>query len=118
MQDQCVGCCSCRQDILKHAMATHVLDAGADRAFVKDWLGHAHIQNTTISARLTTATLDAQAQRTFARHRTAEKMPATQTSAHGIELAQIHCEALCRSSQAKEPCVERTGVSHKEQVVR
>jgi site-specific recombinase XerD len=61
MQDQCVGCWSYLQDILKHSMATHLLDAGADLAFVKDWLGHANIQNTTISARLTTATLDAQA---------------------------------------------------------
>jgi len=61
MQDQCVGCRSYLQDILKHSMATHLLDAGADLAFVKDWLGHANIQNTTISARLTTATLDAQA---------------------------------------------------------
>jgi type 1 fimbriae regulatory protein FimB len=32
---------------LKHSIATHLLDAGADLAFVKDWLGHANIQNTT-----------------------------------------------------------------------
>src|SRR2546423_8643811 len=36
---------------LKHSIATHLLDAGADLAFVKDWLGHANIQNTTIYAR-------------------------------------------------------------------
>jgi site-specific recombinase XerC len=87
MQDQRVGCWSCLQDILKHAMATHVLDAGADRAFVKDGLGHANIQNTTLSARLTTATLDAQAQMICARHRTAEKMPVTPTFSCGIEFA-------------------------------
>ena len=34
--------------ILKHSIATHLLDAGADLSFVKDWLGHANIQNTTI----------------------------------------------------------------------
>ncbi len=28
-------------------------DAGADLAFVKDWLGHANIQNTTIYTQLT-----------------------------------------------------------------
>jgi len=33
---------------LKHSIATHVLAAGADLAFVKDWLGHANIPNTTI----------------------------------------------------------------------
>src|SRR5919202_2201557 len=118
MKCQCVGCWSCLQDILKHAMATHVLDTGADLAFVKDWLGHATIQHTTISARLTTATLDAQAQMSCARHRTAEKMPVTPTSSRGIELAQIHWRALFRSSQATEHCVESTGVSHKENIVQ
>jgi type 1 fimbriae regulatory protein FimB len=54
---------------LKHSIATHLLDAGGDLAFVKDWLGHANIQNTTIYARLTTATLDAQARTIFASHR-------------------------------------------------
>jgi integrase/recombinase XerD len=54
---------------LKHSIATHLLDAGADLAFVKDWLGHANIQNTTIYARLTTATLDAQARTIFTSHR-------------------------------------------------
>jgi len=54
---------------LKHSIATHLLDAGADLSFVKDWLGHANIQNTTIYARLTTATLDDQARRIFASHR-------------------------------------------------
>jgi site-specific recombinase XerD len=54
---------------LKHSIATHLLDAGADLAFVKDWLGHANIQNTTIYARLTTATRDAQARTIFASHR-------------------------------------------------
>jgi site-specific recombinase XerD len=54
---------------LKHSIATHLLDAGADLAFVKDWLGHANIQNTTIYARLTTATLDAQAWTIVARYR-------------------------------------------------
>ena len=53
---------------LKHSIATHLLDAGADLAFVKDWLGHANIQNTTIYARLTTATLDGMARKVFASH--------------------------------------------------
>jgi integrase/recombinase XerD len=54
---------------LKHSIATHLLDVGADLAFVKDWLGHANVQNTTIYARLTTATLDSTARKVFASHR-------------------------------------------------
>jgi integrase/recombinase XerD len=54
---------------LKHSIATHLLGAGADLSFVKDWLGHANIQNTTIYARLTTGTRDATARKLFASHR-------------------------------------------------
>ena len=54
---------------LKHSIATHFLDAGADLSFVKDWLGHANIQNTTIYACLTTRTRDAAARKLFASHR-------------------------------------------------
>jgi type 1 fimbriae regulatory protein FimB len=52
--------------ILKHSIATHLLDAGADLAFVRDWLGHANIQNTLIYARMTTVRRDAAARRVFA----------------------------------------------------
>ena len=52
--------------ILKHSIATHLLDAGADLAFVRDWLGHANIQNTLIYARVTTVKRDAEARRLFA----------------------------------------------------
>jgi len=45
------------------------LDAGADLAFVKDWLGHACIQNTIIYAQLTNPARDQQARKLFASHR-------------------------------------------------
>jgi site-specific recombinase XerD len=52
--------------ILKHSIATHLLDAGADLAFVRDWLGHANIQNTLMYARITTVKRDTEARRLFA----------------------------------------------------
>ncbi len=33
---------------LKRSIGTHILDAGEDIYFAKDWLGHKNIQNTTI----------------------------------------------------------------------
>jgi site-specific recombinase XerD len=54
---------------LKHSIATHLLDGGADLAFVKDWLGHANLQNPTLSARRISATRDPQTRTGFASHR-------------------------------------------------
>jgi integrase len=51
---------------LKHSIATHLLDAGADIMFVKDWLGHRNIQNTIVYSQLTSKTRDEQARRVFA----------------------------------------------------
>ena len=42
-----------------------MLDAGADLAFVLDWLGHSNIQNTTVYAQLTTTTRDQAARSIF-----------------------------------------------------
>ncbi len=54
---------------LRHVIAVHLLDAGADVAFVQDRLGHANIQNTMIYMRYTTVTRDAQTRQLFASHR-------------------------------------------------
>jgi integrase/recombinase XerD len=54
---------------LRHAIAVHLLDAGADVAFVPDRLGHANIQNTLVYMRYTTVTRDAQTRQLFASHR-------------------------------------------------
>lgn len=52
--------------VLKHSIATHLLDAGADIMFVKDWLGHKNIQNTLVYAQLTDGRRDEEARRLFA----------------------------------------------------
>jgi site-specific recombinase XerD len=50
---------------LKHSIATHLLDAGADLRFVQDWIGHASIKNTVVYAQLTSRRRDAEARRVF-----------------------------------------------------
>jgi integrase len=54
---------------LKHSICTHILDAGEDIYFAKDWVGHKNIQNTTIYSRFSTATRDARARKLFSSHR-------------------------------------------------
>ena len=51
--------------ILKHSIATHMLDAGADLSFVRDWLGHKNIQNTMVYAQMTNPNRDQQARKVF-----------------------------------------------------
>lgn len=43
---------------LRHSIAVHMLDAGADVIFVKDLLGHKNIQNTLVYSRLTSKRRD------------------------------------------------------------
>ena len=58
---------------LRHAIAVHLLDAGADVAFVQDRLGHANIQNTMVYMRYTTVTRDAQTRQLFAKSPTTRR---------------------------------------------
>ncbi len=51
--------------VLKHSIATHLLDAGADLRFVQDWVGHASIKNTVIYAQLTSRRCDEEACKVF-----------------------------------------------------
>ena len=51
--------------VLKHSIATHLLDAGADLRFVQDWLGHANIQNTVVYTFLTSTTRNEKAREFF-----------------------------------------------------
>ena len=41
--------------VLKHSIATRLLDAGADLRVAQNWLGHANIQKTVIYAALSAA---------------------------------------------------------------
>ena len=55
--------------VLKHSIATHLLDTGADIRFVQNWLGHANIQNTVIYAQISVGSRQQKAREYF------QKMP-------------------------------------------
>ena len=52
--------------VLKHSIATHLLEAGADIRFVQDWIGHKNIQNTVVYAQITNPAREQQARKLFA----------------------------------------------------
>lgn len=52
--------------VLRHSIAVHLIEAGADIRFVQDWLGHTNIQSTVIYAHITDRARDEQAQKLFA----------------------------------------------------
>lgn len=51
--------------VLKHSIATHLLDAGAELRFVQDWLGHSNIQNTVIYTYLSSTAREQKARAAF-----------------------------------------------------
>ena len=51
--------------VLKHSIATHLLDAGAELRFLQDWLGHSNIQNTVIYTTLISTGREAKARQYF-----------------------------------------------------
>jgi len=51
--------------VLKHSIATHLLNIGYELRFVQDWLGHANIQNTVDYTHLVSAARIAQARKNF-----------------------------------------------------
>ena len=55
----------CHFHVLKHSIATHLLDDDADLRFLQDWLGHANIQNTVIYAALVSHSREKKARQYF-----------------------------------------------------
>ena len=51
--------------VLKHSIATHLLDAGAELRFLQDWLGHSNIQNTVIYTALVSTSREQKARQYF-----------------------------------------------------
>jgi len=51
--------------VLKHSIATHLLDAGGDLRFVQDWLGHSNIQSTVVYTYLTSRNRENSARKVF-----------------------------------------------------
>jgi type 1 fimbriae regulatory protein FimB len=51
--------------VLRHSIATHLMDAGADIRFVQEWLGHRKIENTAVYAQISNPARDKQATRFF-----------------------------------------------------
>ena len=51
--------------VLKHSIATHLLEAGAELRFLQNWLGHANIQNSVIYTALVSTNREAKARGYF-----------------------------------------------------
>lgn len=52
-------------DVLRHTIAMHLLEAGAELRFVQDWLGHSNIQNTVIYTAVVGTSREAKAREYF-----------------------------------------------------
>lgn len=53
--------------ILKHSIATHLLESGEDATTVQDWLGHKDIRNTLVYAKVTNKRREEAASRFYAK---------------------------------------------------
>jgi site-specific recombinase XerD len=85
--------------VLKHSIATHLLDAGADIKFVQDWIGHKNIQNTVVYAQITNRARDEQAKKLFANPKIVtvyERREIRAAPSFGWPLYDKYCPVLAR----------------------
>jgi site-specific recombinase XerD len=87
--------------VLRHSIATHLLDAEANLRFVQDWLGHTQIDSTVVYTHFSDKTRDAQAKKFFASPNIVSSGPKEDKASSDTH---IDLPGWLRGQMALEPC--------------